>query len=103
MAGIGIGHGSADTIQFLTLMRQLYDNDTDAAMAGMVTQAQHLMVGKGGHSVDDMVAPSPTRAYMTISQVSSEGCSRATIDRLTWDQAANEKALALEKRKAAQP
>jgi hypothetical protein len=61
-------------------MRSLFDyNDkfADGDASGLAGQTAYLSVGKGGGG-DDQV-PSPTRAYLTISQVRDAASSLATL------------------------
>ncbi len=55
----------------MTLARTLIDVD-DADVGGMTTRAQNLNLERGVAGGVDEVLPSPTNAYMTISQVSRE-------------------------------
>lgn len=56
-------------MQFLTLARTLIDLDDD--VGGVTTRAANLHLDrKGLASAMDEIQPSPTKAYMTISQVS---------------------------------
>lgn len=85
-------------------MRSLFDyNDkfADGDASGLAGQTANLSVGKGGGGDDQ--APSPTRAYLTISQVRDESSSLATLSLASADpamQAANEKQAALEKQRS---
>jgi hypothetical protein len=62
--------------QFLTLMRSIFDyNDkfADGDPSGLSGQTGNLSLGKGG--APDDATQSPTRAYLTISQVSHASCN----------------------------
>jgi hypothetical protein len=56
------------TERFLTLARSLIDLEDD--VGGMTTRAANLHLERAGMGGLDEVQPSPTKAYMTISQVS---------------------------------
>ena len=57
------------TEQFMTLARSLIDMDAD--VSGMTTRAANLHLERAGMAAGmDEIQPSPTKAYMTISQVS---------------------------------
>jgi hypothetical protein len=82
-------------------MRSLFDyNDkfADGDASGLAGQTANLSVGKGGGG-DDQV-PSPTRAYLTISQVRDNASFLATPSLAFEVVQANEKQAALEKQRS---